>query len=398
MSMNEILKYTENKKFIKWVLNNDKQLDAYWKNYLKNNSEEKENIDKARILVLQFKSKEEQISKTETDLLFSNIKKGIEKHEKVKTLKLANRTFLKYASLIVLFIASGFVYNSLMKKSEFSSSARELVSQNSGSQLNSQLILGNNQNITIKNKDCYIELLNDGEIVLNKTDTITQTSKGKNELNQLIIPQGNLATVKLTDGSIIYLNAESQLVFPIDFNRKQRQIYMVGEGFFEVAHNFKKPFVAITNGVSIEVLGTKFNISAYQSDKFIETFLLEGKIRVKQSDKKLMKDVRLLEPLQCAKYNKNIRELVVSDVNDKDYISWHKGYLNLESRNLSEIIKKLERYYKINITVMNQELDTKSISGKLKLKGENKDTVIQVLANTASLTMQKQNESTYILK
>jgi archaellum component FlaF (FlaF/FlaG flagellin family) len=394
--MDDIFKYTENKEFIKWVLTNDEKIDPYWENYIKSNPEEKERIDQARIIVLHLKSKNENIGKPEIESVFSGIKEGIEKNQEVKTIKFINKSFLKYASVVALILVFGLTFSLLKKRSEFISNIPKVLSQNIISLDNTQLIL-DSQKFTIKSKDSYIEFSINGEVVINREDTISLPGLSNKGLNHLIIPQGNIATVKLIDGSVIYLNAESQLIFPVALNGKKRQVYIVGEGFFEVKHDTEKPFLAITENYKIEVLGTKFNISAYSSDKFIETYLFEGKIKLIESGK-LFNNELLMAPLQSAKFNKTKKELVLSDINDMDYISWYKGYLSFESKGLQEIIKKLERYYKVKIKIKNQDLGKMSISGKLKLKDENKDTVIQVLANTASLNIEKIDEFTYILK
>ena len=113
---------------------------------------------------------------------------------------------------------------------------------------------------------------------------------------------------------------------------------------------------------------------------------------------KLAKDEQMLNPLQTAVFHKNNDKLDVLNINDEEYVSWYKGYLNFKSKNLAAITKKLERYFNVEIKLDNPRLETKVISGKLKLEGEDIDTVIKVLANTASLSLEKINETTYVIK
>lgn len=393
--MNELIKYTENKSFVRWVLKPDKTLDEYWGKYMENNPNEKAEIELARQIVLQLKSKKEDVSVIDTDNLLAEIKEGVNKQKNKRSLKIS---LVRYAAAASILIILGLGYFSSNKTSEFETNAQALLSQATVNSGKTNLVLFDGRKIVLSENESFVKQLSNGQFVVNQNDTVVQQGFGKSELNQIIVPNGKKSTVKFSDGTIVHLNAGSRLVYPVEFTNKTRQVFLEGEGFFEVSHNPNVPFIASTAAVNIEVLGTKFNISAYNSEEEVETFLLEGKIQLNEPGMLISRSGHILNPLQNAVYSKTKEEIVISDVNDAEYVSWYKGYLNFDSKNVSSVIKKVERHFNIKIELSDRKLGEKHISGKLKLQGEEIDTVVQVLANSASLSMEKQDNSTYLLK
>ncbi|MGC9352942.1 MAG: FecR family protein, partial [Mariniphaga sp.] len=262
---------------------------------------------------------------------------------------------------------------------------------------NVQLILGDGKNVHINQKESTIEYKADGKIVINSQDTLpAESGRQQQKLNQLVIPFGKNSSITLPDGTIAYLNAGSRLVYPNFFKGKKREVILVGEGFFDVAPNEKMPFVVQTNDLNVTALGTKFNLSAYPSDNSIETVLVEGEVKIDMSGLQPFKNDYILKPNQLATYNRTSAETKIKHVDVINYVSWHEGYLNFESSDLSRIVKKLERYYNINIILDDPMLGIRSITGKLHLRDET-EYVLKVLAKTASAKMKQLNETTYVL-
>jgi ferric-dicitrate binding protein FerR (iron transport regulator) len=263
---------------------------------------------------------------------------------------------------------------------------------------NAQLILGNGENIQMAEKESEIIYESNGKIVINKKDTVQSDFNNQAQnVNQLIVPFGKNASVKLPDGSVAYLNAGSRLIYPSVFENKKREVLLIGEGFFDVAHNDDIPFIVRTSEIEVEVLGTEFNVSAYPSDNVVETVLVNGKVKVRRSGFHLINSEYTLEPNQRAAYNRQKSETKITSVDVMNYISWHEGYLNFETSDLNRIIKKLERYYDVQIILADPVLGIRTISGKLKLE-EDKESVFKVLAKTASVQLQKINDSTYEMR
>lgn len=391
--MEQLIKYTDDKKFVRWVLHPTNELDRYWNSYLKNNPEEGDEIRIARevIQLATFKS-ERELSQTEIDTMFQNIEKGIGKN-KSKTIYIG---ITKYAAVILLLISIGVGYKVYEKYCNFKNKALSAIESGVGDIQNTQLVLADNNVLKFEQNETYVEQLNENSFVINRTDTVN--FKNLNELNKLIVPIGKTAQLKMLDGTMVYMNAGSQLVFPVIFNDIERQAYLSGEAFFEVTHNEQFPFKVVTGNINVEVLGTKFNVAAYPNENEIETFLLEGKVKVTENKSFFKKNEEYLKPLQRAIYVNNGGKIEIKDVNDTDYITWYKGYISFKSVKLSTVINKLERTYGIHIELSNPEVAQKTISGKLKIKNESVETIIQVLANTASLQKVKLGDNTYFLK
>lgn len=394
--MNEFLSYFEDHKFVKWVLNPDDELNDYWEEFIKNNPKEKEHIQQARLILLSLKSRKISGAGNVSNGLFSEISHKIHQKEKQFTAVRLTFTIIRYAAVAILFFTLGIVFYIYQKPGNY----LEAYQQNTELQSvgNSQLILGNGENVQIREKESEIVYQPNGKIVINNKDTIQSLiDSTKPDINQLIVPYGKNASVKLPDGSIAFLNAGSRLIYPSVFEKKKREVLLIGEGFFEVTHNKEVPFIVKTNEVEVEVLGTEFNVTAYPSDNIIETVLVNGKVKVRRSGFHLLNSEYTLEPNQRAAFNKENSETKISSVDVMNYVSWHEGYLRFEASDLNRIIKKLERYYDVRIILVDPVLGIRTISGKLKLE-EDKESVLKVLAKTASVQLEKINETTYEMK
>ncbi len=395
--MEQFQRYFEDRKFVRWVLRPDRNLNDYWQTYLSDHPEEQEPVSQARKLILSLRTKNEADHGKEAMDLFAEILREID-HRKKRTYFLSlGVSALKYVAVGLFFFFLGMtIYNN--KKSAELETLYHMLSETRSNNSDTQLLLSDGNHVAITEKKSNIEYQDDGNIIINKQDTLRANAKSKsNELNHLIVPYGKHTSIKLPDGTMAYLNAGSRLVYPTVFTGKTREVFLIGEGFFEVAHREGMPFSVNTSDVEVQALGTKFNVSAYPSDKIIETVLVEGKVNVKKNGFHVMNSEFLLAPNQKAAYHKEQSEAIITTVEVINYVSWHDGFLNFTSSDLSRIIKKLERYYDVQIILDNPMLGLKTISGKLKLV-EEPEIVLGVLATTASIELTKINETTYALK
>jgi ferric-dicitrate binding protein FerR (iron transport regulator) len=172
---------------------------------------------------------------------------------------------------------------------------------------------------------------------------------------------------------------------------------LVGEGYFEVTHDRQHPFIVKTNDLSIVALGTVFNVSAYPADQIIETVLLEGEVVLRDHSINPFKKEVVLKPNELATYNRETLETISRQVDARQYVTWRNGILIFQSTDLNGIIHKVERYYNIKLLLENPLLGNRSITGKLILK-ENMSSVLEVLASTASVEIERIDESIYRLK
>lgn len=191
----------------------------------------------------------------------------------------------------------------------------------------------------------------------------------KSKSEQLVFEtrRGEKSLVKLPDGSEIWLNARSRLVYNT-FSAHHRQVELKGEAFFKVAHNADAPFVVKTNECDVEVLGTSFNIMAYDEFGRKEITLLDGRVNV------IMKGAnQVLAPGQAL----ILKDLsyVVQDVNSLESAGWVDNKFNFKNIPLSELMKRLENWYDVDITLENKTGKDLSYSGTFK----NEETIWQVL-------------------
>lgn len=198
----------------------------------------------------------------------------------------------------------------------------------------------------------------------------------------------------LADGTKVFLNAGSRLVYPENFTGKTREVFLAGEAFFDVKHDQNHPFIVQLSDLRIKVLGTRFNISAYPTDNVIETVLAEGKVRMEKNNAGLFDKVIEMVPDQLASFDRITKETNVRKVNTENYTLWTTGILKFESTDLNRITKRLERFYNIRFEYSSSLLGGLRISGKMELK-EDKDEICDRIARTASVKIVKKGDNLY---
>jgi len=392
--MENISKYFEDKYFIEWVFSPGREVDEWWKNFQTDNPFERRNIQKARKILQQLYTDDMEISENEKILLFTRILRQVEEKERKRKGIRIFTSFMKYAAVAILFFSIGallFHRQDNFNPQFFVHETPEPVNPDEA-----QLIRPHGESIFLKEKKSVIEYKQDGQVVVNN-DVIESTpppEKSTPEMNQLVIPYGKTSEIKLTDGTVIFLNAGSRLIYPDFFVDKNREVLLVGEAFFEVAHNKSHPFVVQTTDIRIKVTGTKFNVSAYPSDNIIETVLTEGKVILEQNNSRLFDESTELNPGQLASFNKTKKETNLREVDIENYTLWKNGMYKFESTDLSRVIKKLERFYNIRFNYDDPFLGSIRISGKLALS-ENRQAIIDNLARAATIKIKRKGEGSY---
>ena len=173
---------------------------------------------------------------------------------------------------------------------------------------------------------------------------------------------------------------------------------LVGEAFFDVVKNPQKPFVVKAADVSVQVLGTRFDISAYPEDKVIQTVLEEGKINLKYSGGGIFKRDYVVEmvPNQMVEFDKISRAANSSTVDVSKFVSWKDGMLEFEKVNLYKALKQVERFYNIKILLEDQSIGSYKLSGKLDLKDEPEE-VLNVIKLTVPIDWQRKSNGDFIV-
>lgn len=181
-------------------------------------------------------------------------------------------------------------------------------------------------------------------------------------MNIVEVPKGQRASLILSDGTKVWLNSHSKFTYPARFTRKNRDVKLEGEGFFEVAHNEKAPFTIHADLLKIRVLGTKFNVKAYSEEPSFIT-LAEGKVEVvtTNNEQKIT-----MKPNQQVTYSKANGLQIDKDVNPDIVRSWTLGEAAYINKRLDEITNDLERKFNVHIDIMDQELASEIFTCRFK--------------------------------
>lgn len=190
-----------------------------------------------------------------------------------------------------------------------------------------------------------------GSISVNKTKEgqliykVTKNSATKAiTYNTLSTPRGGQYQVVLPDGSKVWLNAASSLKFPSSFSGKERMVELSGEAYFEVAKNPDMPFKVVSETAEVLVLGTHFNVMAYEDEKALKTTLLEGSVKITSAR---MEDI--LEPGEQAVVGRNGSMKVVDNINVNDAIAWKNGLFQFNDADLPTIMRQAARWYDLDV-------------------------------------------------
>lgn len=192
---------------------------------------------------------------------------------------------------------------------------------------------------------------------------------GKEEQNTLVIPAGAFYHLILSDGTRVWLNAETRITYPVAFSGKTREVILSGEAYFQVAEDKATPFIVKTDHFDVRVLGTSFNINTYGDDGKAYTALEEGVVEISKGSS----DIRLMSPGQVMELDIQNpgSSFCLSDIRAEQQLAWKEGEFCFRKTSLPEILKQIERYYDvhfINISGSLQEYYTGTISRNVSLE------------------------------
>jgi transmembrane sensor len=183
-----------------------------------------------------------------------------------------------------------------------------------------------------------IKKLADGRIVYNGI------SSGEIMYNTISVPRGSrIASLTLSDGTVVYLNSSSSLRYPVAFNNDERNVEITGEAYFEVAKNAKRKFSVTGNGITTQVLGTRFNMNTYKDEEFNKITLLDGSIKVIKSNESV-----IVKPGdQAIIYNGKIK--INQSVDLTKVMAWKEGIFNFQEMNFSAVMRQISRWYDVDV-------------------------------------------------
>lgn len=250
---------------------------------------------------------------------------------------------------------------------------------------NTQLILSTDKTVELKEKESDIQY---------NTEEIKANGQGipKEEIsnfNQLIVPRGKRSQIKLSDGSHLYVNSGTRVIYPASFDSEIREIYVDGEIYIDVVSD-GRPFWVKTDKMAVEVLGTRFNVMSYENENTKRVTLVQGKIKITGENH----EPTIVSPSMMYELKDGISTLQEVDVNF--FTSWMKGIHYYQSNKLEEIIIQLSRYYGAKIEC---EDDVKNYvcSGKIDIN-DPLDKVLENIAYVLPIKVEKMNDNLYQIK
>lgn len=202
----------------------------------------------------------------------------------------------------------------------------------------------------------------------------------------LYVPAGQRAELFLPDSTRVWLNADSKLVYPITFQKENRQVELDGEAYFEVRHDAASPFVVKTKRMDVKVLGTEFNVVAYSELEDFRISLLKGSVELESTD---TNRTYRMEPGEQILFQEG--KYLSSRIGNMDYFKWKEGLLCFNDQPIYVIIEKLRLYYDIRIEVANLPFLKERYSGKFRVK-DGVEQVLKVLQLEHKFTYAKDNE------
>jgi ferric-dicitrate binding protein FerR (iron transport regulator) len=255
---------------------------------------------------------------------------------------------------------------------------------------NIQLVLSDNQRLSFDSKEAEIDYQNEGKILVNSEKIEIDEKKDQQQFNQLIVPIGRRSSLIFADGTRIWVNSDSKVIYPLQFSPDKREIFVEGEVYLNVAPLAEAPFIVKTKRVDITVLGTQLNVSAYENEHQTNVILVSGKVEVKTQENRK----NILAPSQRFSYNTVTCETTVDYVDVDNYIAWKDGYYPFRQESLDVVLNKLIKYYGVKME-WDAGIASLTCSGKLDLKKELAD-VLEVLAKAAPIEIEENEELIYI--
>ncbi len=360
----------ENKELADWLNENDQNRILY-------------NRIRSSANFRNWKAKREDVDTGEAWL---RIKTAIHREEK----RNFRRKMLKYAALFLLpILASGGIFYFLSENRKPEPVPASQTADIKPGKRQAVLVLNDGKSVVLDSPDTLVLREKDGTMIqkgagqLNYSPGNQKTSEFP-IYNTIRIPRGGEYHLQLADGTQVFLNAESEFTYPVHFSATAREVELSGEAYFEVAPS-QIPFIVRTRDLAVEVLGTAFNVNAYDNTGEVVTTLVQGKLKVDPRDK--IAGSRILYSNDQAVLNMVRRSLEVQKVDVNLYTAWRKGELVFYNERLEEIMNTLTRWYSAEVFYLNPSVKELRFSGSLN-RYEDINQILDIIASTEKVAVE----------
>lgn len=327
-------------------------------------------------------------SKSKQEKDFKHILKS---SKKAKVFRLS--TLFKYAAILIVGLCiSLVVYNRM-----------QVGNSNYIEKINEVTLKTNDGRVVVlKDTKSFLSIDETGEVSGNYEENLIDYTKDLDSTqaivyNELIVPEGRRFNVRLSDSTIVFLNSGTVLKYPSSFkNQFNRQVFIDGEAYFDVAKNANKPFIVQTEDVTIQVLGTKFNIRSYSNNKKIKTALVEGSVNLYLND--LPENQKTLIPGQAAVVDEIKKHINVESFQEDNEIGWIFNRLVFIDEPFYEVVKKIERSYGVKIVNKNESLNSVHFYGDFDIQNESVEDVLKAFTTIQFFEYARNKENEIIIK
>ncbi|MDR1200805.1 MAG: FecR domain-containing protein [Tannerellaceae bacterium] len=373
--------------FIASQLGSEQESDAYWKEMIEKGVVDKEDYAFACRFIDAVQIRPECIS--DTDIL--NLWVDIEVTNKAKMKKKKRFHLISVVlGMIALFALILSITTIIPDKIDnYSPLFTTHAILEAGTDI--QLYLDDNKPVSFGGKEAKIAY-NEEDITINNHEIVLKkelSTDKKQTLHQLVVPWGKRSMLTLSEGSRIWVNAGTRVAYPVNFDKKKREIYVDGEIYIEVSPDERRPFIVKTTQMDVEVVGTTFNITAYGENNAQRIVLVAGSVKVRTINQKTE---TLLSPNEMYSFSNGISKIQTVEV--EDYISWKYGLYHYNSEPLGAIMEHLSHYYGYSI-LCSPEVSQMKFSGKLDMK-DKLDTILEGISQIAPIAYQY-NQGVYTI-
>ncbi|NOW98085.1 FecR family protein [Mucilaginibacter sp. SG564] len=254
------------------------------------------------------------------------------------------------AAVIIMILAGIYALNHRQKTPQTVAATKPVVHDFAPGSNKVILTLSNGSKIEL-NDAKKGKVADEGGTLINKTAD-GQISYAKQEgadhlknqqlFNTAATPRGGQYQLVLADGTRVWLNAASSVKYPVEFSGSERKVELTGEAYFEVAHDQKRPFRVVSNGQMVEVLGTHFNINAYDNEQAVKTTLLQGSVRIVAGA-----NIKTIKPGEQAQLKHG--QVTVNAVDTDEAVAWKNGFFNFNDADIGTVMRQLTRWYDLEV-------------------------------------------------
>ena len=322
--------------------------------------------------------------KIRSGIIASQVKERIDKRKAWNQVRPARkisliRTLLKFAAIMILPLSLG-VFLLIRENKQEKVVYAEVPVQPGKKQ--AVLTLSSGQQVMLA--DTIVHVNEKGMVISNFPDKelvykiMNDTMKTETIYNTVTVPRGGEYKLVLADGTIVWLNSDSHIRYPVTFSGNTRQVELEGEAYFEVAKDVEKPFIVRMNEYNVRVTGTQFNVRNY-SNESLATTLVEGGVQIERKGK----EDRLRPGQQAVLENNEIRIRVV---NVEEQVAWRHGAFGFTQCRLENIMEELARWYDVDVFYMNQQVKDYHFSAWFK-RSSSINEVINILEKTKKISL-----------